>query len=171
VADRVNTILSSGQVSAGPPAVAGQPLFAYSATTPTEVASSLTLDPSASAGNLAAIAPGPPVVANGVATQLAGLSTSQNSADQVGGLNYTGFYSAIASGIGQSQATADANQTTQSQLLAQVQNMRAQVSGVSLNDQAALIMQYQKSYQAAAQVVSTVNTVMQSLISMMQQIG
>lgn len=170
VADRVNTILSSGDVSSGPPAVSGQNLFSYSTTSPTSVASSLALDSSATASNLAAIAPGPPVVANGVASQLAGLSNSQNSADQINGMTYTAFYSSIASAIGQSQSTAASNEQTQSQLLTQAQNMRAQVSGVSLNDQAALLMEYQKSYQAAAQVISTVNTTVQSLLSMMAQI-
>jgi flagellar hook-associated protein 1 FlgK len=170
VADRVNTILTGGQISAGPPAVAGQPLFSYSSTTPTEVAGSLSLDPSISASTLAAIAPGPPAVANGVAAELAGLSDSQNSADQISGLNYTAFYSGIASGIGQNEATASANQQTQSQVLTQAQNMRAQVSGVSLNQQAALIQQYQQSYQAAAQVISVVNSTIQTLLTTMQQV-
>ena len=171
VADRVNTILSSGEVSSGPPAVAGQNLFSYTSASPTEVASSLALDPSITASNLAAIAPGPPVVANGVATQLAGLSTSEDSADQIDNLNYTAFYSSVASGIGQSQSTASSNQTTQGQLLTQAQNMRAQVSGVSLNQQASLLMQYQQSYQAAAQVISVINSITQSLLTTVQQIS
>jgi flagellar hook-associated protein 1 FlgK len=109
------------------------------------------------------------VVSNGIATQLAGLSTAQN-----GGLNnltFTSFYSSIASNIGQNQATAAGNQQTQSQLLSQAQNMRAQLSGVSLNQEASLIMQYQQSYQAAAHVIATVNTTIQSLLSVMQQLA
>jgi flagellar hook-associated protein 1 FlgK len=169
VADTVNNLLEGGQVTAGPPSVSGQALFSYSATNPTEAASSLTLDPSITASTLAAIAPGPPAVANGIATQLASLSTATNSG--LNNLTATGFYSSIASGIGQSEATASANQTTQAQLLSQAQNMRAQVEGVSLNQQAALIMQYQQSYQAAAQVISTVNITMQSLLTVMQQVN
>jgi len=169
-ADRVNTLLTNGQVSAGPPAVAGQPLFTYTAGTPTEVASSLAVSPAITASTLAAIAPGPPAVANGTATQLANLSTSQDSADQINNLSYTAFYSSVAAGIGQSQSNAASNQQTQAQLLTQAQTMRAQVSGVSLNDQASLLMQYQQSYQAAAQVISVINSVTQSLLSTMQQI-
>jgi flagellar hook-associated protein 1 FlgK len=166
--DTVNGLLEGGQISAGPPAVAGQALFSYSTTTPTEAASSLTLDPAISASNLAAIAPGPPAVANGIATQLANLSTTQNAS--LNNLTATDFYSSIASGIGQSEATASANQTTQAQLLSQAQNMRSQVEGVSLNQQATLIMQYQQSYQAAAQIISTVNITTQSLLTVMQQV-
>jgi len=169
VADTVNNLLEGGEISSGPPAVAGQALFSYSTADPTEAASSLSLDPAITASTLAAIAPGPPAVANGIATQLAALSTAQNSS--LNNLSATDFYSSIASGIGQSEATASSNQTTQAQLLSQAQNMRAQVEGVSLNQQAALIMQYQQSYQAAAQVISTVNLTMQSLLTVMQQIS
>jgi len=166
VADTVNGLLEGGQVSAGPPVVMGQALFSYSATEPTEAASSLSIDPAITASTLAAISPGPPAVANGVATQLANLSTTTNAS--LNNLTATDFYSSIAAGIGQSEATASANQTTQSQLLSQAQNMRAQVEGVSLNQQATLLMQYQQSYEAAAQLISTVNITMQSLITVMQ---
>jgi flagellar hook-associated protein 1 FlgK len=168
VADTVNNLLESGQVSSGPPAVSGQALFSYSATEPTEAASSLTLDPSISASTLAAISPGPPAVANGVAAQLANLSTTPNAS--LNNLTATDFYSSIASAIGQSESTASANQTTQAQLLSQAQSMRAQVEGVSLNQQATVLMQYQQSYQAAAQLISTVNITMQSLLTVMQQV-
>jgi flagellar hook-associated protein 1 FlgK len=171
IADRVNSILTSGQVSAGPPTVPGSPLFAYSNANPTQVAGSLSLDPNISASSLAAIAVGPPAVANGTASQLASLSNSQNAADQINGLNYTAFYSSIASGIGQSESAASAAQQTNSQLLTQAQNMRAQVSGVSLNQQASLIMEYQQSYQAAAQVISTVNTTVQDLLAVMEKLS
>jgi flagellar hook-associated protein 1 FlgK len=166
VADTVNNLLEGGQISSGPPAVAGQALFSYSTPNPTEAASSLALAPSITASTLAAISPGPPAVANGIATQLASLSTAQNAS--LNNLTATDFYSSIASGIGQSEATASANQTTQAQLLSQAQNMRAQVEGVSLNQQATLLMQYQQSYQAAAQLISTVNITMQSLLTVMQ---
>jgi flagellar hook-associated protein 1 FlgK len=169
VADTVNGLLEGGEVSAGPPAVTGQALFSYSATEPTEAASTLAIDPSITASTLAAISPGPPAVANGVATQLANLSTTPIT--NLDNLTATDFYSSIASGIGQSESTASANQTTQSQLLSQAQNMRAQVEGVSLNQQATLLMQYQQSYQAAAQLISTVNVTMQSLITVMQDLS
>ena len=168
IADTVNGLLQGGQISSGPPAVSGQALFSYSTTSPTQAASSLTLDPAISAATLAAIAPGPPAVANGIATALANLSNNPNSA--LSNLTFTQYYSSIAAGIGQSQATATASQQTQAQLLTQAQNMRAQLEGISLNQQAALLLQYQQSYQAAARIISTVNATIQSLLAVMQQI-
>ena len=166
IADTVNTTLTAGQVTAGPPAVSGSPLFSYSASSPANVASSLALSSSISASTLAAIAPGPPSVANGTASALANLST----ANEISNVTYTGFYSGIASDIGGQQSNAAASQTTQSQLLAQAQNLRDQVSGVSLNQQASLLMQYQESYQAAAQLISVISTTTQDLLTTMQGI-
>jgi flagellar hook-associated protein 1 FlgK len=54
-------------------------------------------------------------------------------------------------------------------LLNQAQSLRAQVSGVSLNDQATQLLQFQESYQASAQLITTVNTITQALLTVMQQ--
>ena len=100
---------------------------------------------------------------------MAALATSHNAADQINGLNYTDFYSGMVSGIGQQAASASATSEAQTQLLTQAQNLRAQVSGVSLNDQAALLMQFQQGYQAAAQMITVINNITQSLLAMMQR--
>jgi flagellar hook-associated protein 1 FlgK len=47
--------------------------------------------------------------------------------------------------------------------LTQTETLRDQSSGVSLDDQASLLLQYQRSYQAAAQLLTTLNTMMDSL--------
>jgi flagellar hook-associated protein 1 FlgK len=122
----------------------------------------LAVNPAITASTLAA---GTAADANGTATKLAGLSTSV----QISGESFTDFYSSIASAIGQSQSTAATNQEAQGQLLTQAENNRSQVSGVSLNQQAALLMQYQQSYQAAAQVISSINQMTQSLLTTMSQ--
>ncbi len=170
IADRVNGLLTSGQISSGPPAVSGLPLFTYTAGSPTSIAASLTVTANTTGAQLAAIQPGPPVVANGIADQLAQLANPQSSADMLNGMSYTDYYGNIASGIGQQESTASTAQQTQTQLLTQAQNMRAQVSGVSLNDQAAALLQFQQSYEAAAQMISVINTTNQYLLTSMQQL-
>jgi flagellar hook-associated protein 1 len=170
LADSVNQLLTGGQVSAGPPPVSGMPLFTYTAGSPTAVASTLTVNPAIGAANLAAIDPATGA-ANGIANTLATLSTSQNPAYQINGLSYTDFYSTIASGIGTQASSASSAQMTQNQVLTQAQNVRAQVSGVSLNDQAATLLEYQESYQASAQVISTINLLTQSLLTMFQNMA
>jgi flagellar hook-associated protein 1 FlgK len=166
VADRVNSLLTSGQLSAGPPPVPGVALFNYSAASPTQAAATLEVNPSITTAQLAA---GTAASANGVASQLAALATSHNAADQINGLSYTDFYSGMVSGIGQQAASASVASDAQTQLLTQAQNLRAQVSGVSLNDQAALLMQFQQGYQAAAQMITVINNITQSLLAMMQR--
>jgi flagellar hook-associated protein 1 FlgK len=166
-ADRVNTLLSSGQTSSGQP---GTSLFAYTAGSATTVASSLAVNPAITASNLAAASVGPPAVANGVASELAQFANPQNAADTIGGTSFSEFYSGIASDLG-SQASAASNAAqVQTQALAQAQSIRSQISGVSLNQQAAMLLEYQQAYQASAQVISVVNSTTQYLMSTMQQI-
>jgi flagellar hook-associated protein 1 len=168
VADRINGLLTGGQLSAGPPAVPGVALFSYTAGSPTQVAATFAVNPSITTAQLAA---GTASSANDIASQLAGLAASHNAPDQIAGLSYTDFYSSIASGIGQQAASASTASETGTQMLTQAQNLRAQVSGISLNDQAALLMQFQQGYQAAAQMITVINNITQSLLAMMQSIG
>jgi flagellar hook-associated protein 1 FlgK len=170
LADSINGLLTSGQVSAGPPPVYGTALFSYTTGSPTAVASTLAVNPVSSAANLAAIDPASGA-ANGIASTLATLSTSQNSAYQINGLSFTDFYSSTASSIGAQASSASSAQTTETQVLTQAQNVRAQVSGVSLNDQAATLLEYQESYQASAQVISTINLITQSLLTTFQDMA
>ncbi|MFL6451194.1 MAG: flagellar hook-associated protein FlgK [Bryobacteraceae bacterium] len=168
LADRVNSILTAGQVSTGPPAVAGSPLFSYNASSPTYIASSLSLDPSITASGLAAIQPGPPAVANGTGAQLAGLQAPSSSADMINGMSYTDFYSGIATDVGTQAANASDAKDTRTDLLNQADNLRIQISGVSLDDQAAQLIQYQQAYQASSKMISVVNEMMQTLMDMVQ---
>jgi len=64
VADRVNQLLASGTDPSGN---AGAPLFTYDASSAVNTARSLAIDPNITANTLAALDPGPPQVANGIA--------------------------------------------------------------------------------------------------------
>lgn len=165
VADQVNNLLTSGQISSGPPPVPGVPLFTYTAGAPTSVAASLSVSSTITASQLAAISS---TSANGTADQLAQLATWKDPA--LNDLSFTDAYAGTASAIGNQAANAASMQQTQTQMLTQVQNMRAQVSGVSLNEQAAKLLQFQQAYQASAQLISVINTTTQYLLQMMQQI-
>ncbi len=182
IADRVNTLLTSGQSSAGPPAVAGVPLFSYNAAAPTGIAGGLSVSANITGSQLAAIDPGTPAqpgppavaavpaVANGIATQLAGLVNPTNPADMLNGFSFTQFYGNIATDVGQQSATSSTNDATNTTILNQATTLRDQVSGVSLNDQATQLLQFQEAYQASAQMITTINSMNQSLLTMMQQI-
>jgi len=161
-ADRVNQLLENGQTNTG---TAGSALFTYDPTAPTSVAATLAENSSLTGSQLAPVDPGPPPVANGVASALTALSSPTASTDMINGQSYTDFYGSIAAQIGMQSSTATSNQSTQSDLLAQAQNLRAQVSGVSLNDQAATLLQFQQAYEAAAQLINVINTTTQYLMN------
>ena len=50
----------------------------------------------------------------------------------------------------------------------QLQSQRSSVSGVSIDEEMTNLTQYQQAYQAASEVVTVVNELMQSLITMVQ---
>ncbi len=168
IADRVNGILTSGLSSSGPPPVPGVPLFTYDAANASQAAATFSVDQNVTANSLAAISTGTSGGSNGNALQLAGLSTSTDPADQIGGLSYLDFFAQMASTIGTSYSSAQANQTRSTQLLTQAQSMRSDISGVSLDHEAAQLIELQRGYQAVSKVVSVINDLAQSLLDMVK---
>lgn len=61
-------------------------------------------------------------------------------------------------------ATAQTNNTTQSDRLTQAQSQQASVSGVNLDEELSNMMTYQQAYSASARVLQTVNTLYQTLL-------
>ena len=100
-ADRVNQLLTSGNITDGPPAQPGVPLFTYDTTDATAAAASLSVDPAVTPDQLATITPGPPEVSNGVPLALSALASPVQDADKVNGLSYSQFYGQIAGRVGQ----------------------------------------------------------------------
>ena len=154
IADGVNGLLNQGT----PP---GGPLFSYDATRPTAIAQGLTVDTGATLTAASATSN------NGTADALTQL-LGANASAMPDGMSYSDSDSGVASDVGAQASAASTDQTTQTGLLTQAQNMRAQISGISLNDQAAQLIQFQQSYEAAAQTISVINNVLQDLITMMQ---
>jgi len=171
VADTVNNLLTSGNISNGPPAVPGIPLFTYNAATPTSVASTLGVNNAVTPGQLASIQPGSPEVSNGIALQLANLSNPTGATGQINGLSFTEFYGSIAAQVGQQASDAQSQLQVQQQTVAQAQNLRSQISGVSLNEEAAKLVQFQTAYQATAQTVNILDTLTQDTINMLPVTG
>ena len=163
VADRVNSVLTSAQTAGG---ATGIPLFTYGAGSPAAVAQTLALNPNITAATLAPVNPGPPVVSNGAALQLAGLGSSTNPADQIGGQTMLQFLSSMATQAGQGASDAQTGSNLHAQLLAQSRSLQTQVSGVSLDAEAAQVLQLQQGYQAAGKMVSVINTLSDALLNM-----
>jgi len=168
-ADSVNGILTAGQVTDGPPVQNGGPLFSYDASNATNAAASLTLDPTATAAGLAAIAPANAAVtpatsevSNGTALTLAGLADATN---QIDGQSYTQYFGSIAANVGSTLSAATTTQTLQTSLVAQARSLRDQSSAVDLNKEAVNVVELQTAYQAATKMVSVVDALSQDILT------
>lgn len=166
-ADTVNSILVSGKVSTETGAAQGVPLFSYDASNATNAAGSLTVNSTITADQIAPVdAAGN---ANGNANALAALANSGNPQAQIEGVDFTSFYAGIAAAAGQENQTAQQNSEVQQQVLSQAQSLRDQISGVSLDSQAAQVLEFQRAYQAVARVLTVVNSLADSILSLVPQ--
>lgn len=87
---------------------------------------------------------------------LAALSGVQDQA-VANGQNPMDYYSNIVFRVGNDVSTGSAELNSSRLMLNQLQNQRGSISGVSLDEEAANMVQYQKAFDAAAQVVTTIN--------------
>jgi flagellar hook-associated protein 1 FlgK len=165
IADRVNQLLASGKDPAGN---AGVPLFTYDATSGATTARSLAINPNITGNTLAALDPGPPQVANGIALSLSGLGDSTAATDTIGGISILNFLNGQTQIIGQQVADATSGQTVAQQSVTQAQAIRTQVSGVSLNEEAVNVMELQRGYQAISKMITVIDGLTDTLINMVQ---
>lgn len=87
----------------------------------------------------------------------------------VGSLTASGAFSAMITSLGQTVSSATTTKSANDAVLAQTSTQVANVSGVSLDTEAANLTQYQRSYEAAAKVLSIVNELMAQAINLGQQ--
>jgi flagellar hook-associated protein 1 len=166
LADRINGLLTSGQVSAGPPPTSGKPMFVYNKTEATSVAATLAVATSFTGSNLAAIDPGPPAVNNGIAAKIAGLEHSQTQADLINGYNYADFAAAEVMRVATLLGSAQTRQTDTEASLEQARGFRTDVSGVSLEEESVQLLAMQRGYEAATKVLKVLDELLQATLSL-----
>src|ERR1700733_13186279 len=93
---------------------------------------------------------------------LAGLSNPNVDGGQVAAQFLASFFGQIGSDTSAASTSNSADQATLTQLTTQ----RDSLSGVSLDEEASNLTQYQRAYQAAAQVFNIANTVMASALNL-----
>jgi flagellar hook-associated protein 1 FlgK len=93
------------------------------------------------------------------------LAAVQN-ADVAGGQTPTDYYSSIVANVGNDVSNGSAELTSTQLALTQLQDQLGSVSGVSLDEEASNMVQYQRAYDAAAEVVTTVNDMLYTVINM-----
>ncbi|MCC6907330.1 MAG: flagellar hook-associated protein FlgK [Phycisphaerales bacterium] len=100
---------------------------------------------------------------NGTALEIAGLST--RALDSLGGLSLPQSWTASVESLA-IRGRAAIGETASAQLVKEsLQAQRAAVSGVSLDEEAVNLLNYQRQYEAAARYISVVDELMQTLMT------
>lgn len=159
-ADRVNQLLT--------PAQTGVALFTYDTTNASNVAQSLAVASSVTAGQLAASDPGPPVVSNGIPLALSALSAGSKAADQIDGNSFNQYFGKMASRVGSALSDAGELQQVQQSAVAQAKNLRQQGSGVSLDEEATILIQFQRAYDANSRLITVLDQITQDAINILR---
>ncbi|MBL0158936.1 MAG: flagellar hook-associated protein FlgK [Bryobacterales bacterium] len=158
VADSVNATLAGGVDRNGQAPAQG--LFAYTAG----LGSARTLQVTTlTADELALAAPAAPG-GNAVALQLEKLFQGKN----IDGVTFSQFYGNMAAAAGRQLAGARESLGAQEQLVSQAKEMRDEVQKVSLDEEAVVLMEFQRAYQASAQLIQTLNQITETTINMIR---
>jgi flagellar hook-associated protein 1 FlgK len=99
---------------------------------------------------------------NSNATKLAGLANQLI----VNGQTPTDFYSSFVSALGATVSGVQTQNTAQNASVTQLQTQNTALSGVNLNDEASAMTLMERSYQAASQVFTMLNTIMTSALNL-----
>ncbi len=108
----------------------------------------------------AAAAPG----GNEVALQAAALS----QAKILDGATFTQFYAAQAADVGRMAAEARNGLDSSQALATQARQFREEMQGVNLDQEAIALVEYQRAYQASAQLVKTLNEMTETMINLLR---
>ena len=146
LADGVNALHQGGFDSTG---AAGGAFFTYD---PTNVAGSLSV----------AITDASKIAAAGTA----GGTLDGSIADSIGASGSTeSAYQQLVTGFGTEVSSVKRQQTTQQMLTTQIDSARQQLSGVNLDEEMVSMLSSQRAYEAAARVMTTVDSVLDTLIN------
>ena len=157
VATAVNTQNEAGLDANGNP---GGPLFTIGTTAP---GSALSISVAVTDPNLvAAAATGEGSAGSTNATALANLQ----NAKIVGGSTATQYLASALSQLGTSAAAANSDLTVQQATLTQLTTQQNQLQGVSLDQEAANLTQYERSYEAASSLFAIINTLLANAINL-----
>jgi len=161
LADQVNNGLNNGIDENGAAPVTN--LFTYNATT--GAAASLAVN-SLTPDQIAAASPGAPG-GNGNALALAALA----NAPVANGYTFAQAYGNLGGQVGSDLSSATNNSTTDEALLSQAQSLRQQISGVSLDEEAVSLMQYERSYDAISKMLGVLNTLSLDVVNLLPPVS
>jgi flagellar hook-associated protein 1 FlgK len=101
---------------------------------------------------------------NTVALALARLGQQSNSA--LSNQTFTDAYTSLVTDLGQALSGANDQVAGHGAVTSMLAKQRDSISGVSMEEELTNLMTYQKAYQASAQIISTVNLMLETLVNM-----
>lgn len=87
----------------------------------------------------------------------------------LGSRTFGEYFIGVATKLAQDGTRVSGEQSTSEALVAQVENRRQSISGVSLDDEMASMLRFQRSYQAAARLLSVLDQVTEDLLGMVRR--
>jgi flagellar hook-associated protein 1 FlgK len=161
IATQVNMLHAAGFDGLGAP---GGPFF----NTPAAVAgaaAALSVSGAVAADSRLVAGSGTPSVGdNDVARAIAGLREARVMSG--GSATAAEAWASLVYHVGSDASAAEASSVTRDTIVRQMQRLRDQTSGVSLDEEAANLMRYQRSYQASARYFTTINDTLDVLLTM-----
>src|SRR5262249_29352349 len=118
------------------------PLLQYNAGDPTGAALSLRLNPNVTTADLAASRTADP----GVPAKRGQIASGSDPADRIGGESYTNFLGGVMRRTSGELSASQDGLDLHKQLLAQAQGLRDQVQGVSLEEEAVSLLEFQRAF-------------------------
>ncbi|MGC1422407.1 MAG: flagellar hook-associated protein FlgK [Terracidiphilus sp.] len=162
ISTQVNSVNNSGSDLNGVTGTAANPLYIFS-------------QPGAIAGSAATMS-----VVMTQSSEIAAAAAGEGSGDSsnasaiaallnapiANGLTPSDFYSDFVTAVGSTVSQVQTENTAQNASVTQLQTTRDSLSSVNLNDEASFMQQFERSYQAASQVFTILNTVMSSALNL-----
>jgi flagellar hook-associated protein 1 len=95
------------------------------------------------------------------------LAQPTSAAGEINGMSYTQYFGNIAAIIGTQLDTATGTQQVQQSAVAQAQNVRQQISGVSLDQEATILVQFQRAYEASSKLITILDQLTEDTINIL----
>jgi flagellar hook-associated protein 1 FlgK len=91
---------------------------------------------------------------------------SQNAISNLGGATFSSYYGGLVSTIGSMSRAASDSFTFDENLLSELNNRRESLSGVSLDEEAANLIRFQRSFEAGAKMIQITDELLQTLLEL-----
>jgi flagellar hook-associated protein 1 len=99
---------------------------------------------------------------------LSQLAAPLADADKIDSISYTEFYGQLAGRVGAKLNDARDSDQVQQSLLAQAKGLRDQFSGVNLDEEATILIQFQRAYQANSRFITVLDQLTQYTIDILK---